>query len=88
MWDEEKKKWVDKNADPDDEANGANVAPPSDMELSRNNSSADVAAMGQQQPSAPPGSDINCSKIICYRMYSKKWIEFKNLYVSRCNRNG
>ena len=55
MWDEEKKKWVDKNADPDDDANGANVAPPSDMELSRNNSSADVAAMGQQQPSVPPG---------------------------------
>ena len=60
MWDEEKKKWIDKTADPDDDANGANVAPPSDMELSRNNSSADVAAMGQQQLSAPPGSHINC----------------------------
>ena len=56
VWDEEKKRWIDKNADPDDDANGASAAPPSDMELSRNNSSADMAALAQQQPAAlPPG---------------------------------
>ena len=54
VWDEQKKKWVDKNADADDDANSANVAPPSDMELSRNNSSADMAAQLPKQ--GPPGA--------------------------------
>ena len=28
VWDEDKKQWIDKNADPDDDANGASAAPP------------------------------------------------------------
>ena len=55
VWDEVNKRWIDKNADPDDDANGANVAPPSDMELSRTNSSADMAALAQQPAPHPPG---------------------------------
>ena len=54
VWDEENKRWIDKNADPDDDANGASAAPPSDMELSRNNSSADMAALAQQPAALPP----------------------------------
>lgn len=58
VWDEENKRWIDKNADEDESANGP-VAPPSDMELSRNNSSADMAAAGgppvMNNHAAPPG---------------------------------
>ena len=67
-YDEDLKKWVDKNADPAEVA-ASNAPPPSDMELSRNNSSADVGGggpgssssaattpMGGAPPSlAPPG---------------------------------
>jgi hypothetical protein len=49
VWDEEKKKWVDKNAE-DDETNASSTAPPSDMELSRTNSSANI----MDQAPGPP----------------------------------
>ena len=48
VWDEEKKKWVDKNADPEEES-ASSAPPPSDAELSRNNSTADFNSTG-----APP----------------------------------
>ena len=50
VWDEDKKRWVDKNGG-DDEDSVANSAPPSDMDLSRNNSTANFG----DQASGPPG---------------------------------
>ena len=54
VWDEEKKRWVDKNATEDEDAGGS-TAPPSDMELSRDNSTANFPG-GAMPPSggAPP----------------------------------
>ena len=49
VWDEEKKRWVDKNATEDEDVN-ASSAPPSDMELSRSNSTANFDSVA-----APPG---------------------------------
>ena len=56
-YDEKLKRWVDKNADPADEAAAAaNAAPPSDLDLSRNNSSADMASSAATTPMGmPPG---------------------------------
>ena len=51
VWDEDKKRWVDKNSGGDDEDSMANSAPPSDMDLSRNNSTANFG----DQASGPPG---------------------------------
>ena len=50
LWDEDKKRWVDKNA-PEDEDSAAYSAPPSDLDLSRTNSSANF-----EQTSGPPGA--------------------------------
>ena len=52
-YDEDKKRWVDKNAGAEDEDSLANSAPPSDMDLSRNNSTANF---GDQGASAPPAA--------------------------------
>ena len=52
VWDEEKKRWVDKNATEEEDAN-ASTAPPSDMELSRNNSTANFDSSAPA--SMPPG---------------------------------
>ncbi len=41
MTDKDKQRWVDTNANPEDEANAA-LAPPSDLDLSRNNSASDL----------------------------------------------
>merc|ERR1712083_293300 len=54
MGDEDKKRWVDKNSGGDDEDSMANSAPPSDMDLSRNNSTANFGDQGTA-PSAAPG---------------------------------
>ena len=56
VWDEDKKKWVDKNFGGDDDDSVANSAPPSDMDLSRNNSTANFGDQGAAPPSAPGGS--------------------------------
>ncbi len=60
VWDDEKKRWVDKSAGSDDDSNGGAAAPPSDMELSRSNSTANFEGQGQGGPpgpgmGAPPG---------------------------------
>lgn len=55
VYDPVKKKWIDKNADEEDEAAGA-VAPPSDLELSRNNSTADFAGSAAQTAAPNPGA--------------------------------
>jgi hypothetical protein len=63
VWDEDKKRWVDKDGGAGDEDSLANSAPPSDMDLSRNNSTANFgdqasgvppAAGGLSGPGAPP----------------------------------
>jgi len=54
VWDDEKKKWVDKNAPEDDESN-ANSAPPSDMDLSRNSSTANFENGAPPPSFGPPG---------------------------------
>ena len=53
VWDEEKKRWVDKNAT-EDEDNNASTAPPSDMELSRNNSTANFDSAPPTAGAMPP----------------------------------
>ncbi len=52
IWDEEKKRWVDKNASEDDNS-AANSAPPSDLDLSRTNSTANF-----EQASGPPPNSL------------------------------
>ena len=52
VWDEDKKRWIDKNADPEEE-NSLAVAPPSDMELSRTNTSTDIANSSGSNPPMP-----------------------------------
>ena len=66
VWDDTKKKWVDKNA-PEEEDSIANSAPPSDMELSRNNSTANFDAAPAPPPSmggnlAPPPPALGGNK--------------------------
>ena len=53
VWDEDKKRWVDKDGGAGDEDSLANSAPPSDMDLSRNNSTANF---GDQASGAPPAA--------------------------------
>ena len=53
VWDEDKKRWVDKDGGAGDEDSLANSAPPSDMDLSRNNSTANF---GDQASGVPPAA--------------------------------
>ena len=54
-YDEDKKRWVDKNAGAEDEDSLANSAPPSDMDLSRNNSTANFGDQASGGPGGPGG---------------------------------
>ena len=53
VWDEKKKKWVDKNAT-EDENSAENSAPPSDMDLSRTNSTANFGEISNGPPAGAP----------------------------------
>merc|ERR1711874_790158 len=53
-WDEDKKKWVDKNFAGDDEDSMQNSAPPSDMDISRSNSTANFGGQGGAGGPPPP----------------------------------
>jgi hypothetical protein len=55
VWDEDKKRWVDKDGGAGDEDSLANSAPPSDMDLSRNNSTANFGDQASGGPGGPGG---------------------------------
>ena len=55
VWDEDKKRWVDKDGGAGDEDSLANSAPPSDMDLSRNNSTANFGDQASGRPGGPGG---------------------------------